>query len=65
MRMWARSEDSADEVIPAPVGIERILEYSMREPDAAVPEGVTKPSEEDISIRGIEVRGPGETWTRL
>lgn len=69
MRMWSRrEEDSADEAIPAPVGISAILEYSMREPGAAVPEGVTVSGEETISSRRVgplEVREPGEPWSTL
>lgn len=66
MRLWSKdfSQDgSEDEAIPAPDGIDRILEYSMD--GGEVPTGVTIAAEEDISIRGIEVREPGESWQTL
>jgi hypothetical protein len=67
MRLWSkREEDSADEAIPAPVGIEAIMEYSMAEGE--VPEGVTIPGEETISSRRVEclkVRQPDGSWKAL
>ena len=65
---WTSRQDSEEFDIPAPVGIEAILEYSMADPDAQVPTGVTIAGREDISSRripGLEIREPGEPWAAL
>ena len=63
---WTSRDDSEDEAIPAPDGIEAILEYSMK--GGEVPEGVTIAGKENISSRripGLEIREPGEQWAAL
>lgn len=62
MRLW--SVDSEDEDVPAPVGIEPILEYTAEGgPDPRV----TIPEQGDLSsrVKDIQVREPGGEWTPL
>ena len=73
MRLWSkREDDSEDLVIPAPVGIDKIMEYGM---DGADPEGLVDRLENVTELHGpslssrrvniLKVRQPGEPWADL
>ena len=67
MRLWSKREQDSEEFdIPAPDGIERILEYSLK--GGQVPTGVTIAGGETISSRRVDplqVREPGDEWVAL
>ena len=68
MRLWSKreEEDSDDGYIPAPDGIERILEYGMEKGE--VPTPVTKPAEGLIlseRIEDVRVRDDSGNWVAL
>ena len=67
--MWSKREEEPEFSIPPPDrdGVTRVLEYTMDDPDAEVPKGVTISGEGRVSFRdqGLLVREPGEQWTTL
>lgn len=63
---WTTRQDSEEFDIPAPDGIEAILEYSMA--DGEVPKGVTIPADPRVSSGeawGFTTAGDGQEFVRL